>query len=57
VTLSRAEGAVALDVGDDGHGFAVDRGQPGPLLHLYERLGVNDRAAAASEAYQRGQLT
>jgi len=26
------------------------------LLHLYEKLGVNDRAAAVSEAYQRGLL-
>ncbi len=27
------------------------------LLHLYEKLGVNDRAAAVSEAYQRGLLS
>jgi DNA-binding NarL/FixJ family response regulator len=27
------------------------------LLHLYEKLGVNDRAAAVSEAYRRGLLT
>jgi DNA-binding NarL/FixJ family response regulator len=26
------------------------------LLHLYEKLGVRDRAAAVSEAYQRGLL-
>jgi signal transduction histidine kinase len=29
VTVSYIEDAVALDVGDDGHGFAVDRGQAG----------------------------
>ncbi len=27
------------------------------LLHLYEKLGVKDRAAAVSEAYQRGLLS
>jgi DNA-binding NarL/FixJ family response regulator len=27
------------------------------LLHLYEKLGVSDRAAAVSEAYQRGLLS
>jgi DNA-binding NarL/FixJ family response regulator len=27
------------------------------LLHIYEKLGVNDRAAAVSEAYQRGLLS
>ena len=27
------------------------------LLHLYEKLGVNDRAAAVSEAYKRGLLS
>jgi DNA-binding NarL/FixJ family response regulator len=27
------------------------------LLHLYEKLGVNDRAAAVNEAYQRGLLS
>jgi DNA-binding NarL/FixJ family response regulator len=27
------------------------------LLHLYEKLGVNDRAAAVSEAYKRGPLS
>ena len=27
------------------------------LLHLYTKLGVNDRAAAVAEAYERGLLT
>jgi len=27
------------------------------LLHLYDKLGVSDRAAAVSEAYQRGLLS
>ena len=27
------------------------------LLHVYAKLGVNDRAAAVAEAFQRGLLT
>ena len=27
------------------------------LLHIYAKLGVNDRAAAVSEAYQRGLIS
>jgi len=27
------------------------------LLHLYEKRGVNDRAAAVDEAYRRGLLS
>ena len=27
------------------------------LLHVYAKLGVNDRAAAVNEAFQRGLLT
>ena len=27
------------------------------LLHIYAKLGVNDRAAAVAEAFQRGLLT
>jgi DNA-binding CsgD family transcriptional regulator len=27
------------------------------LLHLYAKLGVNDRAAAVAAAYERGLLT
>jgi ATP/maltotriose-dependent transcriptional regulator MalT len=27
------------------------------LLHIYAKLGVNDRAAAVATAYQRGLLT
>jgi len=26
------------------------------LLHIYEKLGVGDRAAAVAEAYERGLL-
>ena len=28
-----------------------------PLLHVYAKLGVKDRAAAVNEAFQRGLLT
>jgi ATP/maltotriose-dependent transcriptional regulator MalT len=27
------------------------------LLHIYEKLGVNDRAGAVGAAYERGLLT
>ena len=27
------------------------------LLHIYAKLGVNDRAAAVAEAFERGLLT
>ena len=27
------------------------------LLHVYAKLGVNDRAAAVAEAFERGLLT
>ena len=30
---------------------------PRPLLHIYARLGVIDRAAAVAEAFNRGLLT
>jgi len=27
------------------------------LLHIYDKLGVNDRAAAVAAAYERGLIT
>ena len=49
VTVSYLEGAVALDVGDDGHGFAVERGQTGRGVNGSGGFGLTamrQRAAA-----------
>jgi hypothetical protein len=32
-------------------------GLPGHLLHIYEKLGVRDRAGAVGEAYRRRLLS
>ena len=63
-TLSKRELEVLRQVAEDASNREVARrlfvsaaSIQTHLVHIYDRLGVRDRAAAVGEAYRRGLLT
>lgn len=63
-TLSKRELEVLRQVAEDASNREVARrlfvsaaSIKTHLVHIYDRLGVRDRAAAVGEAYRRGLLT